>query len=321
MVLSVRDLTSVFPLDEGDLRAVDRVSFDLAAGETLALVGESGCGKSIVGLSILGLLPPPGRVESGEVWFEGGDLMRAGPAQLRAARGAGIGLVFQEPGAALNPVLRIGDQIADVLRLHRGMNRREAWREAARVLGEMDIPEPERRVRSYPFELSGGMQQRVMIAIAMAARPRVLIADEPTASLDVTVRAEIMDLLAHVRERSGMAMLLISHDIESVAGGSDRILVMYAGRIVETGRTRDVIADPRHPYTQGLLASVPALGVGGDLPPGIAGAAPDPLDLPRGCAFHPRCPLAAPECTTGPPPLEVDAHGRGCACYRASRPA
>ena len=317
MLLSVRDLRSAFFLDEGELWAVDGISFDVDAGETVGLVGESGCGKTIVALSLLDLIAPPGRVVSGQVMFDGRDLLRASREEMRKVRGGGIGIVFQEAAAALNPVYRIGDQIADVLRLHRGMNRQEAWRETVRVLGEMGIPEPEKRARSYPFELSGGMKQRAMIAIAMAGQPRLLIADEPTTALDLTVQAEIAELLEHIQDQYRMAILIISHDLELVAEMSDRLMVMYTGRIVESGRTRDLVTAPDHPYTKGLLGAIPRLGAGSTEPlRGIPGAVPDLLDLPPGCTFHPRCPLADADCLSEPPPIRTVDTARECACYR-----
>jgi oligopeptide/dipeptide ABC transporter ATP-binding protein len=317
MLLSVRDLRSAFFLDEGELWAVDGISFDVDIGETVGLVGESGCGKTIVAHSILDLIPYPGRVVSGRVMFDGRDLMRASPEQMRQVRGGGIGIVFQEAAAALNPVYRIGDQIGDVLQLHRGMNKQEAWKETVRVLGEMGIPEPEKRAKSYPFELSGGMKQRAMIAIAMAGRPKLLVADEPTTALDLTVQAEITDLLEHIQEQYRMAILIISHDLEMVAEMSDRLMVMYTGRIVEMGHTRDLLANPEHPYTKGLLAAIPQLGAGSDVPlEGIPGAVPDLLDLPAGCTFHPRCPLADADCSVEPPPIKTVGYGRECACYK-----
>jgi oligopeptide/dipeptide ABC transporter ATP-binding protein len=317
MLLSVRDLRSAFFLDEGELWAVDGISFDVEAGETVGLVGESGCGKTIVALSILNLIPHPGRVVSGRVLFEGKDLLRLQPEEMRKVRGAGIGIVFQEAAAALNPVYRIGGQIADVIRLHRGLARRDARREAVQVLGAMGIPEPEKRARSYPFELSGGMKQRAMIAIAMAGRPKLLIADEPTTALDLTVQAEITDLLRHLQDEYLMAILLISHDLELVAEMADRMMVMYTGRLVETADTKELVGAPKHPYTQGLLGAIPVLGAGSDTPlEGIPGAVPDLLDLPSGCTFHPRCRLADEECTLEPPPLELVAYRHQCACYK-----
>ena len=318
MLLRVEGLRATFFLDEGELRAVDDVSFQIEEGETVALVGESGCGKTIVALSILDLVPPPGRTVDGRVWFRGEDLRRAPPERLRRVRGGEIGMVFQEPEAALNPVYPVGKQIAEVLRVHRGLAREEAERTAVRALGDVGIPEPERRAKSYPFELSGGMRQRVLIAIAASTDPRLLIADEPTTALDVTVQAEILDLLADLQARTRMAMLLITHDLGVVADVADRMLVMYTGKLVETGPTELLFSEPRHPYTRGLLAARPRLGVGRTEPlRGIPGSVPDLLDLPPGCTFHPRCPLADEGCEAAFPPLRTVGAARRCACYKA----
>ncbi len=316
MLLQVRDLAAYFFLDEGVLKAVDGLSFDVDAGETVALVGESGCGKTIVALSLLGVVPAPGRVVGGSVRFDGVDVVRASPAELRRVRGAGIGIVFQEPGAALNPVHTVGRQIADVVQLHRGLSRREADAEAVRLLGEMEIPEPEKRAKAYPHELSGGMRQRATIAIAVSARPRLLIADEPTTALDVTIQREILELLAHLQQDFGMSLLIITHDIGVVEEMARRVMVMYAGKLVEVGEAERVFREPKHPYTQGLLRSVPRLGSGRKAPlEGIPGVVPDLLALPPGCSFHPRCPLGDASCTFEFPPLESVA-GRLCACYK-----
>jgi oligopeptide/dipeptide ABC transporter ATP-binding protein len=317
MLLGVRNLRSAFFLDEGELWAVDGISFDVEAGETVGLVGESGCGKTIVALSILNLIPHPGRVVSGRVSFEGRDLLRLEPEEMRKVRGAGIGIVFQEAAAALNPVYRLGTPLADVIRLPRGLARPDAWREAVQVRAAMGSPEPEQRARSAPFELAGGMKQRAMIAIAMAGRPKLLIADEPTTALDLTVQAEISDLLRHIQDEYQMAILLISHDLQLVTEMADRTMVMYTGRLVETAATTNLIDDPRHPYTQGLLGAIPVLGAGSDTPlEGIPGAVPDLLDLPSGCTFHPRCRLADDECKLEAPPLEDVAYRHPCACYK-----
>ncbi|MFQ5889654.1 MAG: ABC transporter ATP-binding protein [Gemmatimonadota bacterium] len=318
MVLRVEDLATCFFLDEGELRAVDGVSFEIDEGETVALVGESGCGKTIVALSIIDLVPSPGRIVRGRVVFRRDDLRKVPAERLRQVRGGEIGMVFQEPGAALNPVFPIGRQIAEVLELHRGMTRQGAEREAVRVLGEVGIPEPEKRAKSYPFELSGGMRQRAVIAIATCTRPRLLIADEPTTALDVTVQAEILDLLRALRDRHRMATLLITHDLGVVADMAERVLVMYTGKLVETGHTAELFERPKHPYTEGLLDSVPRLGAGRDVPLlGIPGAVPDLLALPSGCTFHPRCRLADGECTSEFPALLEMGEGRRCACYKA----
>jgi len=316
MVLSVRDLRTRFELDEGDLWPVNGVSFAVAAEETLGLVGESGSGKSMVALSILDLVPSPGRVVSGEVAFEGRDLLSLSGAAKRRVRGGGIGMVFQDPAVSLNPVYRVGDQISDVIRLHRGLGKREAWRETVHLLGDLGIQEPEKRARAYPFELSGGMRQRAQIAVAVAGRPKLLIADEPTTALDATVQAEICDLLKYIQGEFGMSILLISHDLAMVTDVADRIMVMYAGRIVEIGHWTAISREPRHPYTKGLMGAIPHLGAGAGLPlNSIPGTVPDLADLPAGCSFHPRCPEADGDCERAVPPLE-DVGDRLCACYR-----
>jgi len=316
MLLSVSDLRTRFELEDGELWPVNGVSFGVASGETLGLVGESGSGKSMVALSILDLVPSPGRVESGEVAFEGLDLLSLTGAAKRRVRGGGIGMVFQDPTVSLNPVYRIGDQIADVARLHRGLGKAAAWRDAVRLLGDLGIQQPEKRARAYPFELSGGMRQRAQIAVAVAGRPKLLIADEPTTALDATVQAEICDLLKHIQGEFGMSILLISHDLAMVTDVADRIMVMYAGRIVEIGHWTAISREPRHPYTKGLIGAIPHLGAGaGRLLDSIRGTAPDLADLPTGCAFHPRCPEADEDCRSAVPPLE-DVGDRLCACYR-----
>jgi len=298
MLLDVRNLRSSFFLDEGELKAVDDVSFTIDRGESVALVGESGCGKTIVALSLLDLIASPGRVVSGEVLFEGEDLQQVRRERLRQVRGGGIGMVFQEPAAALNPVYTIGSQLVDVLLLHQRLAKDDARSEAVGLLGDVGFPEPERWIKAYPFELSGGMQQRALIAIAIAGRPKLLIADEPTTALDPTVQAEILGLLTSLRDELDMALLLITHDVGAVEVMADRVMVMYAGKLVEVGAQTSVFRLPTHPYTRGLLASVPRLGAGRDAPlQGIPGAVPDLLALPSGCAFHPRCPLADDRCS------------------------
>jgi oligopeptide/dipeptide ABC transporter ATP-binding protein len=317
MLLEARDLATHFLLDEGVLRAVDGVSFHVGPGETVGLVGESGCGKTIVALSILGVVPRPGRVVGGSIRFEGEELVGAPLERLRRVRGGGIGIVFQEPGAALNPVHAVGRQIADVLRLHRGMFGGEARAEAVRLLEEVGIPRAAERVRAYPHELSGGMRQRATIAMAVAARPRLLIADEPTTALDVIVQAEILGLLRQLQRDHRMALLLITHDVAVVEDLADRVLVMYTGKLVETGSAAELFREPRHPYTRGLLSSTLRLGAGRDAPlGGIPGTVPDLLALPAGCTFRPRCPIAVPGCGAAFPPLEPMGPGRLCACFR-----
>ena len=317
MLLSVQNLSTYFFLEEGVLRAVDDVSFEIAENETVALVGESGCGKTIVALSIVNLVSAPGRIVHGKILLNGDDVLNAPAERIREIRGRQIGMVFQEPGAALNPVFTIGYQLREVLQLHRGLSRREAQGEAVRLLGETGIPEPERRARAYPFELSGGMCQRAVIALAISARPKLLIADEPTTALDVTVQAEILELLRYLQDQHKMAILLITHDLGVVAEMAQRVLVMYTGKLVEMARTDALFRIPKHPYTQGLLDSVLRLGAGQNKPLcGIPGAVPDFLDLPSGCTFHPRCPIGDSRCTNEFPPLREIAIGRSCACYK-----
>jgi oligopeptide/dipeptide ABC transporter ATP-binding protein len=317
MLLSVRDLRSYFFLDEGVLRAVDGVSFDIDAGETVALVGESGCGKTIVALSLLRLLTHPGRIVSGEVLFAGEDVLQLGDEALRRVRGRDIGIVFQEPGAALNPVYPVGSQIAEVLRVHRGLSRWAAEQEAIRLLGDVGIPEPEQRARSYPFELSGGMKQRAVIALATCTHPRLLIADEPTTALDVTVQAEILELLRGLQERDGMAILVITHDLGVVAQLARRVIVMYTGRLLEVAPTLELFRAPRHPYTRGLIDSAGRMAPDRRKQPlsGIPGVVPDFLALPSGCTFRPRCPLVAEECAEEAPPLQSAGPHHLSACH------
>lgn len=316
-LLEVRDLRSSFFLEEGELRAVDGVTFSIHAGEAVALVGESGCGKTIVALSLLDLIPPPGRVVGGEILFEGRNLRSVKSDELRRVRGGGIGMVFQEPSVALNPVQTVGRQIADVVRLHEGGSRNEAWRMAVRLLGEVGIPEPEKRARSFPFQLSGGMQQRALIAVALAGQPRLLVADEPTTALDVTIQAEIIELLRYLQDQRDMAILMITHDIGVVAELAQRVMVMYTGRLMEVCDTPTLFERPAHPYSQGLLAAYPRIRVDRDRPlGGIPGAVPDLLDLPPGCTFHPRCPLADDDCRGAVPELESIGPRHRCACYR-----
>lgn len=316
MLLEVNNLKSYFFLDEGILKAVDGLSFSIAEQETIALVGESGCGKTIVALSLLNLIPSPGKIVDGQMYFDGVNLRSMDPEQMRRIRGRHIGLVFQEPGVALNPVYTVGHQIAEVLRLHRALTRQEAQAEAIQLLGDVGIGNPEQRAGAYPFELSGGMQQRVLIATAIAGRPRLLIADEPTTALDPTVQAEILDLLRYLQDEYRMALLLITHDIGVVMEMADRVMVMYTGKIVETADTDTLLKNPQHPYTQGLLNSAPQLGIDrGKMLRGIPGTVPDFLELPSGCTFHPRCKIAEQGCSKAFPPIREIAPQHQCACY------
>ena len=303
-LLSVRNLRTEIETEDGTLIAVDDISFDLFAGEVLAVVGESGCGKTMLALSILGLLPGPGAsTTAGEVRLAGEDLLSASPQRRRQARGAEIAMIFQDPLTALNPVHRVGDQIAEMLRAHRSMRKAEARRQAEDLLERVGIPDADRRARCYPHELSGGMRQRVMIAMAVALDPVVLIADEPTTALDATVQAQVLEVLSEVRRRMSGAMMIITHDLGVVAGAADRVMVMYAGHCVERGSTRDVYHRPRHPYTAGLLAAVPRLDrTAARLTP-IAGSPPVPIGAAPGCRFAPRCPLATDICEQQRPDL------------------
>jgi peptide/nickel transport system ATP-binding protein len=317
-LLDVRGLTTVVAREDGVGRAVDEVSFGLGAGRVLGLVGESGCGKSMTALSLMRLVPPAARIVGGQVMLEGRDLLALEEREMRVVRGAGLGIVFQEPMTSLNPVFTVGNQIAEAVRLHHDVGRRGAWTRAVELLAEVGIPAPERRALDYPHQLSGGMRQRVMIAIAISCTPRVLIADEPTTALDVTIQAEILDLLGTLRERHGMALLLITHDLGVVAQQADDVAIMYAGRIVEQAPVLAVFERPLHPYTQALFRAVPgAAGRRAERLEAIPGQVPDLLHLPTGCAFRDRCPRAIAECATVVPPLEEKATGHRAACIRA----
>jgi len=321
-LLSVRDLRTTFDVEGQVVRAVDGVSFDLHQGETLGLVGESGCGKSVTALSILRLIDGGGRIADGSVIEYGGrDLMRLSPRELRTVRGAEISMIFQEPTTSLNPVLTVGLQVSETLLAHRKMDRRQARRRAVELLDMVGIPDPEQRVRAYPHELSGGMQQRVMIAIALACEPKILIADEPTTALDVTVQAQILDLLAELKQRLGMAMLLISHDLGVVAGLADRIAVMYGGQIIEEAPTTSLFADPQHPYTEGLLQAAPRIDHAAKRLRAIPGGVPQASAWPSGCRFHPRCVHAWERCAERSPTYaEVDS-GRRIRCWLVDEPS
>jgi len=313
-LLHVDGLRTVFATDAGTAPAVDGVHFSIARGETLGMVGESGCGKSVTALSIMRLIGPPGRIAAGTIAFEGRDLLALPERDMRRVRGNEIAMIFQEPMTSLNPVLTVGAQISEAIRLHDRLGRRAAWQRAVEMLRLVEMPDAEERARSYPHQLSGGMRQRVMIAMAMSCTPRLLIADEPTTALDVTIQAQILALLADLRTRSGMATLLITHNLGIVAEQADHVAIMYAGRIVERAPVRELFARPLHPYTVGLLASVP--GVGGrrrrlDAIPGIV---PDPRHLPSGCRFRDRCPRAVPACADTDPALEERRDGHLVAC-------
>jgi oligopeptide transport system ATP-binding protein len=311
----LRGLTAAVPGDKGPVRLVEEVTLAVQAGETLAVVGESGSGKTVTFTSALGLLPKPGRVIAGEALLEGVDLLRLKPEALRRMRGARIGMVFQDPLTGLNPVFRVGDQIVEVLRAHLSISRREARQRAVALLARVQIPDPGRRVDDYPHQFSGGMRQRVLIAMAIALGPRVLIADEPTTALDVTVQAQVLDLLGDLRDAEGMAMVLITHDLGVVARQADRVAVMYAGRVVETGTVAEVFSAPRHPYTISLFRSIPDIEApAGVMLAAIAGSPPDPARRPAGCAFAPRCFAMTEEagCRTERPALRGEGHAAAC---------
>jgi peptide/nickel transport system ATP-binding protein len=322
-VLDVKGLQTVFFTNSGLFRAADDVSFTVRRGETLAIVGESGCGKSVTALSIMRLVPePPGRIVGGSVVLEGTDLLGLDEDRMRQIRGNRISMIFQEPMTSLNPVMRIGDQIAEAVRLHRTMTRKEAWKRAVEMLRLVRIPVPERRALEYPHQLSGGMRQRAMIAMALACRPALLIADEPTTALDVTIQAQILALVLELQKELGMGLILITHDLGVVAQTAQRVIVMYAGKKVEEADVETLFADPRHPYTRGLMASIPAvpsLGTEADVRlVEIPGMVPSLTRLPAGCAFAPRCRLAIARCHAEYPPLQAQGADHLAACWRAA---
>jgi oligopeptide/dipeptide ABC transporter ATP-binding protein len=318
-LLSVRDLRTWFFTDQGIAKAVDGISFDVSEGETLGIVGESGCGKTVTSLSILGLLPqPPARMmEGSSVKLRGEELIGSGERRMRALRGNEVSMIFQEPMSSLNPVYTVGDQIVEALRQHRGLDRRAAREEAARLLAEVGISEPKRRIDEYPHQLSGGMRQRVMIAMALSCEPRLLIADEPTTALDVTIQAQILELLADLQQRHGMAVLLITHDLGVVAEVCDRVVVMYAGQVVETGSVYEIFREPTHPYTRGLLDSLPKVDRPGERLDSIPGTVPNPIQWPEGCRFRERCSLAGDGCEQEQALVELAGPERAARCWRA----
>lgn len=317
ILLDVRGLQTHFHVMDGTVRAVDGVSFSVPRGGTVGLVGESACGKSVTALTIMRLLDiPPAEIVGGEVWFDGTEVLALPEDEMRHLRGNDMAMIFQEPLTSLNPVFTVGDQIAEQVRLHMKVDKKEAWDRAIESLRLVGIPSPEQRVKQYPHEMSGGMRQRVMIAMALSCEPKLLIADEPTTALDVVVQAAILRLLDDLRRERGMSLLLVSHDFGVVAGVCDRVGVMYAGELVELGPTREVLRAPRHPYTRGLVDSLPEAGEG-DRMTSIPGTPPEPGSLPPGCPFAPRCELASPECTAGPIPLRDVAPGRVARCLHA----
>jgi oligopeptide/dipeptide ABC transporter ATP-binding protein len=325
-LIQLKNLTTHFFTPEGVVKAVERVSFGIGKGRTLGVLGESGCGKSVTALSIMRLIPdPPGKILEGEVEFDGSDLLKISPAAMRGVRGKEIAMIFQEPMTSLNPVYTIGDQIAETYVIHQGMNKAEAFQRAVEMLHLVGIPSPERRVHEYPHQLSGGMRQRAMIAMAMACRPKLLIADEPTTALDVTIQAQILDLMLGLQEEVGMAIMIITHDLGVISEVSDEVVVMYAGQVVEYASIETIFLQPRHPYTLGLMASIPQLGrkfkEGKARLKEIPGLVPNLIRLPPGCLFQPRCPMAIQPCTERRPPLfHLDA-GHGVRCWLAEKDA
>ena len=317
-VLQVENLSVEFRTGRGIVHAVEDLSFTVGEGETVAIVGESGSGKSTAALACLRLIAdPPGRIASGRILLDGTDILGLDDAQLRSVRGRKAAMIFQDPMMALNPVFTIDRQVGEALRLHMGLGAREASTQVVELLRLVGVPAPEERALQYPHNLSGGMRQRVMIAMALACRPRLLIADEPTTALDVTVQAQVLDLIQSLKERFGMAVLLITHDLGVVAETAHRVIVMYAGRKVEEGSTTEIFRDPRHPYTRGLLEAAQWEEAGGDEMREIAGTVPSPFDMPRGCSFAPRCPRAIGHCSQEAPVLQELGSRRPVACFVA----
>jgi len=321
-LLSVHDLRTYFHVGGAVARAVDGVSFDIRAGETVGMVGESGCGKSVTALSLLRLVDPPGRIENGSrIEFEGRDLLSLDREGIRQIRGNRIAMVFQEPMTALNPVFTIGDQVAEVARVHSDVTRKAAWERAVEMLNLVGIPDPRERSKSYPHQLSGGMRQRVLIAMALVMNPSLLIADEPTTALDVTIQAQILELLAELQQRLGLAVLLITHDLGVVAEVTSRVLVMYGGQIVERAPVRELFRNPQHPYTQGLLEAMPRLGRQRERLAVIPGTVPPPTRWPSGCRFRDRCAFAWQRCADEPPPEYPVSTEHTARCHLVDEPS
>ena len=319
-LLTVKNLSTYFFTEEGVARAVQDVSLHIKKGKTFALVGESGCGKSVTALSIMRLVPSPqGEIVAGEIAFGKRNLLELSEKRMRSIRGNKIAMIFQEPMTSLNPVYTVGNQIVEAIRLHQRKSTSAAWADAVEMLRKVGIADPQQRVSEYPHQMSGGMRQRVMIAMAISCRPELLIADEPTTALDVTIQAQILDLLDDLQEREGMSILLITHDLGIVAERADDIAVMYASRIVEVADAKQLFAEPLHPYTQGLLKSLPRLGISAKRLQTISGVVPEPLHFPTGCKFHPRCPIGHDDrrCQTVEPGLREVQLGRCVACWYA----
>jgi peptide/nickel transport system ATP-binding protein/oligopeptide transport system ATP-binding protein len=319
ILLEVDDLSTYFFTEEGVVKSVQQISFDVEKGKTFAIVGESGCGKSVTALSIMRLIPePPGKITSGKIMLVGKDLRSLAEKQMRKVRGNEIAMIFQEPMTSLNPVFTVGEQIVEAIKLHQKKTDKQAWELAVDVLEKVGIADPQQRVNEYPHQMSGGMRQRVMIAMAISCQPSLLIADEPTTALDVTIQAQIMDLLDDLQYRLGMSVLLITHDLGIVGQRSDNVAVMYASRIAEKCATKELFKNTLHPYSQGLLRSRPKLGMNKDRLETIEGSVPEPLKFPDGCKFHPRCPLGRDDrrCQTVEPGLREVVPGHLVACWK-----
>jgi oligopeptide/dipeptide ABC transporter ATP-binding protein len=315
-LLDIVDLSTYFHTDEGTVKAVQEVSFDARAGETVGVVGESGCGKSVTALSVMRLIPvPPGEIAAGRILFEGEDLVRVAERRMREIRGGKIGMIFQEPMTSLNPVFTVGNQIEEAVRLHMRVGAKEARERAIEMLDRVGIPSPAQRVDEYPHQMSGGMRQRVMIAMALSCNPKLLIADEPTTALDVTIQAQILDLMRELQEELGMAVMLITHDLGVIAEMAQRVVVMYASRIVERAGAVELFGRPRHPYTRGLFRSIPAITGDVERLETIEGTVPNPLEFPDGCKFHDRCPFATEHCADNEPALREIEEGHHAACW------
>lgn len=316
-IIDIRNLRTYFDTDDGVVKAVDGVNYSIEAGKTLGVVGESGCGKSVTAMSVLQLIPqPPGRIAGGEVFFKGRDLTKVSAKEMRAIRGNEISVIFQEPMTSLNPVYRVGDQIAEALILHEGLSQAEARKRTIHLLDRVGIPSPDTRVDEFPHQMSGGMKQRVMIAMALACNPSLLIADEPTTALDVTIQAQILDLLRELQDDLGMSIILITHDLGVVAEMAHEVSVMYAGKVVEFASVNDLFLNPKHPYTAGLFRSLPKLGEEREALEVIPGNVPNPLEFPSGCKFWPRCTHATDRCRAEEPELLEVAKDHLAACHR-----
>lgn len=319
-LLEVRGLKTWFYTDEGVVKAVNGVNLKIGKGETLGIVGESACGKSVTAFSIMRLIPnPPGKIVGGQILFEGKDIVQLDEPGMREIRGNDIAMIFQEPMTSLNPVYTVGDQIAEVVMLHQGLDKNAAWKVAEEMLEKVGIPEPAKRVKNYPHEMSGGMKQRVMIAMALACKPKLLIADEPTTALDVTIQAQILDLMRRLQEEIGMSIWFITHDLGVIAEIAHQVAVMYASRVVEHTDVNELFENPRHPYTKGLFQSLPHLGTDQDRLTVIPGAVPNPLNHPSGCRFHTRCEYVIDDCKTTEPELVEISPGHQVACLRVER--